>query len=465
MGRRRPLPRAVVAALVLVVGEQAGVVVGVAPGRAPFSSAVLPQPVRGAERGWAADGWKAGKVCEVEAGLNMTNATVALQAAIDDCGDRTDGGTVLVPRHLTLYSASLFLRSNLTLRVEGTLVGTATGFRDESTEVLTTTNVSDAPWVYTRRNSLMVWAHAGFLNGGRCVKLKSPLVGWDDCAEWSKLENVVIEGGGTIDANAEGWYLTPPADPNTRPMMLDLLWIDGLTIRDVKLRRPGYWTTHPTFCNNVRFVDNDVLTRGSNTDGFDPDSSWNVYVANNVFDTGDDCIAVKAGRDWSGRMVNISTAHVLAEHNHFKQGHGVSLGSETSAWIYDVTIRDSIVDGTNVAVRIKSARGRGGGVRKVTYDNLVGRANEAIQLTLDYEKDVAPTNASATPQILDVDIRNLNIDAQRDALLCAGLDESTIRNVTLTNVTVTGKQAQQCAHCQILADSREDHFQPKCTDL
>jgi hypothetical protein len=48
-------------------------------------------------------------------------------------------------------------------------------------------------------------AHAGFLNGGVCIKLKNPLVGWDDCDEWSKLENVVIEGGGTLDANGDDW--------------------------------------------------------------------------------------------------------------------------------------------------------------------------------------------------------------------------------------------------------------------
>jgi len=52
----------------------------------------------------------------------------------------------------------------------------------------------------------MRWAHAGLLNAGRCRRLKDPLVGWDDCAEWSTLENVAIEGGGLLDANAQGWY-------------------------------------------------------------------------------------------------------------------------------------------------------------------------------------------------------------------------------------------------------------------
>ena len=66
--------------------------------------------------------------------------------------------------------------------------------------------VDDAPLVYARRNSLMTVAHAGLLNGGRCLRLKSPLVGWDDCAEWSKLENVAIEGGGLLDADGDDWH-------------------------------------------------------------------------------------------------------------------------------------------------------------------------------------------------------------------------------------------------------------------
>ena len=288
------------------------------PGPGPFrDSVVLPQPVRGARRAATPDGWRAGRLCVVTS-ANNSNATAALQNAIDDCGDRAEGGTVLVPSNLTLRTASLWLRSNLTLRVEGALVGTASGYGDYADP--SNTNITDAPNVYTRRESVMRWAHAGLLNAGRCVKMKDPLVGWDDCAEWSTLENVAVEGGGLLDANARGWFEAlgeefnaepvdgfandDGRDSNARPMMLDLLWVRGLTIRDVKIRRPGYWTVHPTFCDDVVVSNNSIVTTGANTDGLDPDSCWNVYVAENSFSTGDDCIAIKAGRDWSGRMVD-----------------------------------------------------------------------------------------------------------------------------------------------------------------
>eukprot|EP00911_Craspedida_sp_UC1_P002381 UC1_evm2s1780 len=291
----------------------------------------------------------------------------------------------------------------------------------------------------------MTFAHAGFLNAGTCAKFKDPLVGWDDCETWNKVENLVLEGTGTLDANGDWWWDESNAG-RLRPMMLDLLWVDGLTIRDLKIRRPGFWTTHPTFSNNVRVTGLDILTRGHNTDGVDPDSSWNVYIANNTFDTGDDCIAIKSGRDWSGIMVNISTENVLVENNVFRQGHGVSIGSETSGWVRNVTIRNSALAGTNTAVRLKSCRGRGGGIENVVYDGLNGEVGEAIQVSLNYCK-APPTNVTATPVIRNITVRNLKIKADKEYLTCQGLSDSPITGLTLDNVKVTGDTKQDCGYC------------------
>jgi len=322
--------------LVAVLATAHSALAALPPGPGPWTQEKMLQPVPGAARALTEDGWKTGKLCDVSkppysAKSNM-NATAILTKAIEDCGDLPGGGTVLVPSGLTLLTGSLFMKSNLTLRVESgaTLLGTATG----STK--TPQSIGDAPIVWARRNAIMTDAHAGFINGGRCLQ-KAPYQSAahpDGCVQWSKLENVVIEGGGMLDADGSDWYLVWGKDKannnNARPMMLDLMWVDGLTIRDMAIRRPGYWTVHPTFSNNVRVTNNSIITTGSNTDGCDPDSTWNVYIAGNHFSTGDDCIAIKAGRDWSGRLVNISTQNVLAEANFFEKGHGVSIGSETS---------------------------------------------------------------------------------------------------------------------------------------
>lgn len=461
---RRPLGRPLLVLVLLLCARTAGASLPAGPG--PFGSVRLAQPVPGAARAGTASGWQRGKLCDVTrppySAQNGSNATLELRAAIRDCGDLASGGTVLVPAGVVLRTASLWLRSNLTLRVEAgaALVSTATGSGH------TRASQADAPIVYTRRGDTMVWAHAGFLNGARCTKLKSPRVGWDDCAEWGTLSNVVIEGGGLLDADGDAWWSDDimKSVGNARPMMLDLLWVDGLTIRDMQIRRPGYWTVHPTFSNNVRVTGNSIVTTGHNTDGCDPDSSWNVYIEGNTFSTGDDCIAIKAGKDWSGRKVNISTQNVLVERNVFQRGHGVSIGSETSGWVRNITIRDSVLDGTNLAVRIKSMRGRGGGVEDVLYENLRGSTVSGIQLTLNYKQGTPPTNLTATPTFRRITVRNVTLRVDKSALDCEGLDDSRIKGVVFEGVTMTGKGAksQECEKCEIRFD-RGTSPKPECS--
>jgi polygalacturonase len=184
-----------------------------------------------------------------------------------------------------------------------------------------------------------------------------------------------------------------------------------------------------------------------------------VYIAHNTFSTGDDCIAIKAGRDWSGRMVNISTVNVLAERNVFKAGHGVSIGSETSGWVRNVTVRDSELHGTNLAVRIKTSRGRGGGVEDVVYENLWGSVQGGIQITLNYHS-TDKTNATATPTIRRVTVRDVVLDAKSSFLDCDGLDDSEISGIEFHNVTISGSSKQTCDKCQIHAE--ETTPSPKC---
>ena len=159
-------------------------------------------------------------------------------------------------------------------------------------------------------------------------------------------------------------------------------------------------------------------------------------------------------------MVNISTTNVLAEQNVFQQGHGVSIGSETSGWIRNVTIRDSNLDGTALAVRIKTMRGRGGGVEDVLYENLRGKTESGIQLTLNYHS-ADKTNTSATPVLRRITIRNVSIETKKSDLECNGLDDSKIDGITFEGVVVTGSSSQSCSECYIAADSATKP-QPKC---
>ena len=131
----------------------------------------------------------------------------------------------------------------------------------------------------------------------------------------------------------------------------------------------------------------------------------------------------------------------------------VSIGSETSGWVRDVTIRNSTVDGTERCVRIKSARHRGGGVRNATYEHLTGTVDEAVSLTLAYESE-EPTNATATPEIHDVVVRHVGVTGTKKGqgyLDCVGLEDSVITGLVFEDVTVDGDLTQNCAYCEGVA--------------
>ena len=160
--------------------------------------------------------------------------------------------------------------------------------------------------------------------------------------------------------------------------------------------------------------------------------------------------------------MNVSTKNVLAERNQFFKGHGVSIGSETSGWITNVTIRDSVLNGTDKAVRIKSARGRGGGVADVAYQNLRGSAKTGISLSLEYDES-DPTNESATPALKNIRVENVTVAADAAYVECLGLNDSAIEDVSFVDVAVSGASAQTCSYCAIAHDGVAPPLKDACT--
>jgi polygalacturonase len=301
-------------------------------------------------------------------------------------------------------SGSLFLRSNLVLTVDGTL------FASPDYK-----NAKKWPKIYTRYAGFMRMMTASLLNGGRCLQMQNgwvslpPYIHGDQCAVWNKLENVTLQGNGTIDGNgADSGFTNNKLYNAFRPTLLGLTWITGLTLTDLSIVNPTFWTVHVLFCTNVfisRLRINSIHPVPiHNGDGIDPDSSSNVHIEHCTVDTNDDVIAIKSGKNEDGRAVGIASRNITVVNMSFQRGHGVAIGSEMSGGISGVHIANITCNGTGAGVKIKSERGRGGVVENVLYENMqLSNVEQAIIIQQHY----GDLDVGEAPTFKNITLRNI----------------------------------------------------------
>eukprot|EP01102_Stenamoeba_stenopodia_P009594 TRINITY_DN2841_c0_g1_i2.p1 TRINITY_DN2841_c0_g1~~TRINITY_DN2841_c0_g1_i2.p1 ORF type:complete len:496 (-),score=105.47 TRINITY_DN2841_c0_g1_i2:106-1536(-) len=407
-------------------------------------------------------------------GDNSTINTIFIQKAIEVCAS-AGGGQVLFPDNSGVFvTGAIYLRSNITFTIgENTMILGAWEGWNNTFELY--------PKMYTRSDGYMMFSHASLINAAVCLNLSStPNALGDQCLEWEKFENVIIEGPGTIDGNGHFWWncSTYPGWNKTydycpdgthfasqRPSALAPLWVNNLTIRNLHVQNSGFWSIHPTFCNNL-VVDNVSVYAppwSENTDGCDPDSCINVTISNMYIDVGDDCIALNSGKDLDGRLVGMPTRHVRVENITCLHGHGLSIGSGMSGNITDVVFRNCTCRGTLNGPRVKTMRGRGGIVENVLYEDIYvyDITDNAVDITMYYQP-ANPTNASATPIFRNIELRNVqgyaanNATIQGYAGIVLGLPESPIYNITFAYVNTTGAYPWACCNAYgTLIDSPE----------
>jgi polygalacturonase len=209
--------------------------------------------------------------------------------------------------------------------------------------------------------------------------------------------------------------------------------IEGVTVRD-----SANWVLHPLYCTNVTVRGVKVDSHGANNDGCDPDSSTDVLIKDCTFDTGDDCIAIKAGRDHDGRRVNLPSQNIVIQNCTFKDGHGgVTLGSETSGGIRHVFAEDCHFDSPDLdqALRFKSSPARGGFIRDIFIRHCrVKTARFGINMTLKYSA-VGTSEGEFIPVVRDLEIRDCVFEKLlKQAVFIQGHSEKS----QITDVLVTG---------------------------
>jgi polygalacturonase len=375
--------------------------------------------------------------------------TTAIARAIEACA-KAGGGRVLVPAGRFLTGA-IHLKSNVELHVA------------EGATLLFSTNPADYPIVFTRWEGMelmnyspLVYAHK---QKNIAVTGTGTLDGQGDAKHWWPWKG---RWGGTVD---HGWREGMPNQRDARAKLFEMVQnnvpvekrvfgdgsylrpsfvqpydCENVLIEGVKLRAAPFWIVHPVLCRNVIVRNLDVVSHGPNNDGCDPESCHSMLIEGCTFDTGDDCIAVKSGRNADGRRLATPAEDIFIRSCQFKEGHGgITVGSEISGGVRHVYADDCQIDSPNLwyAVRFKNNALRGGRLEHFYYRNLrVGQVSRAaITCDFNYEEGA---NGPFKPVLRNVVIENLEAKNAVRVLDSQGLPAAPVQGIHLRNCSFLG---------------------------
>lgn len=297
-------------------------------------------------------------------------------------------------------------------------------------------------------------------------------------SEW----NAIVKSGGVLSSDGNTWYPTEnfkkgagDADQNIarwaktkedfesirdflRPVMVNFKDCQRVLLDGPVFQNSPCWNIHTAICTDLTV--NDIAIRcpwyAQNGDGIDIESCKNVILTNSWIDAGDDAICIKSGKDADGRKRGIPTENVIVENCTCYHGHGgFVVGSEMSGGVKNVLVRNCRFAGTDVGLRFKSTRGRGGVVENIWIEDITMNdiATEALLFDLFYggksaiealedgdgnvstDMPFKPVDET-TPQFRNITIDNVVCRSARRAMLFNGLPEMNVENVTVTNSTV-----------------------------
>jgi polygalacturonase len=374
--------------------------------------------------------------------------TLAFEKAIKACADN-GGGRVLVPNGKYL-TGPIHLESNVNLHLE------------DHAEILFSINPKDYPMVHTS------WEGTELMNYSPLIYAKNKT-------------NVAITGKGTLNGQANetnwwiwsggkdyGWKKGIPSqnDPQNRevlvemaekgipvqerifgegrflrPNFIEFFQCNTVLVKDITVINAPFWILHPIKTNNIIIDGVTVNSHGPNNDGCDPEYSQNVLIKNCTFNTGDDCIAIKSGRDADGRRVAIPSKNIIVQNCKMIDGHGgVVMGSEISAGVNNVFVENCVMDSPNLdrAIRIKTNSKRGGLVEDIYVRNIeVGTVKECVLRVTMFYNVYGSQTGNFIPAIRNINLENITVkNGGKYGVWAEGYEESPVENITLKNVVI-----------------------------
>ncbi len=378
-------------------------------------------------------------------GDGQKDNTEAFKQAIEAC-NAAGGGRVVVPEG-NFHTGPIHLLSNVNLHVV-----------KEATISFSTNPKDYLPLVYTR------W------EGVELMNYSSLIYAFEQ-------ENIAVTGEGTLDgqANETNWwpwkgkkeYGWKEGTPNQndkdkraalfemaengvpveerkfgegfylRPQFVQPYRCNNVLIEGVSIVNSPMWILNPVLCNNVTIQGVRIESHGPNSDGCDPESSKNVLIKDCYFNTGDDCIAIKSGRNADGRRINVPSENIIIQGCTMADGHGgVVIGSEITGGARNVFAEDCQMNSPNLdrALRIKTSSMRGGVVENVYLRNIkVGQvAEQVVRVNMFYED-----SGAYVPTVRNIEVKNMTVENGGEVgVLLEGYEQSPVQNVRLINVKI-----------------------------
>lgn len=368
----------------------------------------------------------------------------SIQEKLDRLAEKGGGTLLLSGHHLT---GRIALKSNIELRLDTDAV---LEFKSEIADFL--------PVVFTRNEGVELYSLGAciYANGAKNIAITGTgrIIGPGEGSVRKQtmthdvIEHIVDSETPVEDRIYDGKtadFIFPPA--LIAPINCSNVWIEG-----VSLERSAFWNIVPTYCDGVVIrgvrVNSIGIQRG---DGIDIESSRNVLVEYCTLNTGDDCIAIKAGRGYDGLRVNRPAENIVVRYCLSQKGHGgFTIGSETAGMAKNVYVHDCVFEGTDVGIRFKTRRPRGGGGEHIRFENIrMHVVHSALRWDMLGQAQHVGSQASRefkvkvnalTPRFSAIQLHNIYIGSASDCIKIEGIPESVLEDVTFSRVFARGKR-------------------------
>jgi polygalacturonase len=374
----------------------------------------------------------------------------AINRAIIECS-HNGGGRVVVPAG-TFYTGPLTLKSNVNLYLEaGAVLKFSTRKELYLPSVLTRWEGIDCynyhPLIYAYGETNIAITGKGSIDGQG-----SNSTWWSMCGApqfgWKPgMPGQNVSGRARLLQAAEDdtpIYQRVMAESDAlRPQLINVNQCNRVLIEGVTLLNSPFWVIHPLLSQNIVVNGVSMINDGPNGDGCDPESCKNVLIENCFFDTGDDCIAIKSGRNNDGRKWAIPSENIIIRNCKMKNGHGgVVIGSEISGGYRNLYVENCEMDSPNLdrVIRIKTNTCRGGLIENVYVRNIkVGQCREAVlKINLMYEND-EDCQRDFPPTVRCVYLENIQCEKSRYGVLILGLPSGDhVSDVHVSNCVFNG---------------------------